>query len=1315
MKMSFSFFLILIENTFSAIPIWDFNISVQDLLNNDDKKHEYIIDERNHWYTSSNRLKKLIQKIGNEIKYKNTYTMCTKKEWCDENEIYNGEVIFESVESFYNYIDNENSKPLICPKGRYNPYEVYDSKIHEIGQYNDSWIKNTKFELKCFYHREGPFLVFYLMNGENYVLQLYNSAFYKKNKYKLGDDIKEMYDFKLMNRQKRKGETTSEGWTNPFPFMALVKKDDYLQLIATKINFDNGDDDYQNIFNNNKQLLQIKKCTQAYFNNFHFNNSFFYFTYNDIYDFTSGYSTQSVANDKYVDYSNINNVQFSNNLVSPFEFTDEVEIEEMNIMYNNNFVYYKILNKLTQKYYHGILDIKTNKIVWNTDKEIDLFIPYVQLRDASSDDKGRYEYADSMLVITRDSAYRVCPISYGGGCVYECPGETKMVLDTQGTKCVPLGETVTCDGDKRTLLPQEICIHKDQCNLTIYKMNNTHCGLCRDMESPKKYRFIEGNNCLEENILEKDGIKIYNGNLSLLVCEKGYQLVNDECIPHCYSTCKTCQDYSTDNNDQKCKDCIDGYYLVGNTNCEKIITTIITTTPTTKPTDKPTEKPTDKPTDKPTTFSPSTINEISTTILKITPTPAVSIIPTTISTTKITILPTTIIKKIPTTTVTTIPKKIPTTIIQDKCKYGVLINYTSSFSNLSNSEIYEYEIPNIINSYCLMGSSVIVKGKNSNFQVTTTKNEIREKDNKNNNITFLDLSQCESILKEQYHIDPEVELIILKFIKDDGETFQYEVYNPFTYEKLNLSYCQNSSVYVYVPVDMDEKTEQLYNNLKDQGYDPLDINDKFYREICTPYTSENGTDVLLDDREEFIYSSLANATICPAGCNYSEYASDKKYIKCECNANSTGIETLDIEHLSGKNIGNSFLSTLESTNWKVMRCYNLVFNFKIFKRNYGSMFILLLFVVYLGFMIYFLVKDITSLKVEISKILFEEEKEEKETKLFNNFGKITGEKQKEKGNYPPKKENMRNKNEHFIDEKNINTEENKLVMRKRKSKRISTRISKGNADIKIKATKKAFIGKEKQITMGNENEEQEKEEEKKVLRNLDNFELNNLEYVEACAYDKRSFCTTYWSVLMREHNALMTFFAWKDHNLFYIKIEKFFILFCVDMTMNGLFFVHETMHRKYTENEDFTFVQKIPQLLFTLVVSHILEVILCFLSLTYTHFYEIKQLPKKDKKSGEKILDIISCVQRKLNSFFVFTFILFLFFWYFISAFCAVYQNTQKIFLRDSLMSFAVSLIDPFFIYGFTTLLRCISLSQLCKKNCCCGCVFKLSDLIPIF
>ena len=537
------------------------------------------------------------------------------------------------------------------------------------------------------------------------------------------------------------------------------------------------------------------------------------------------------------------------------------------------------------------------------------------------------------------------------------------------------------------------------------------------------------------------------------------------------------------------------------------------------------------------------------------------------------------------------------------------------------------------------------------------------------------------------------------------------------WQKLNLSYCENTKAKVYVPYAMDEKTEELYNNIKEQGYDPLDEWDKFNREICTPYSSENRTDVLLDDREEFIYTSLVNASLCPDWCNYSEFYAQKKFIKCECDTNTSGIEVLDLEHISGKNIGNSFLSTLQSTNWKVMRCYNLVFNLKIFVHNLGSILILILFVIYVLFIVYFCHKEIEPLKVKASKILFKESNEqiEKEKYISSNYKIKTEPKSKDKIKYhknhnPPKKAKSRHANSELTnyDKTVAKTEEKKLVTYKRNKVKNFTK----KTTLRENSSRKFVFNIERYIDKENKTKN---EEENNKRKHLDDFELNNLDYYDACELDKRTCCRSYWSVLMREHTALITFFACNDYNLFYIKIERFFILFCVDMTMSGLFFVHETMHRKYTQGEDFTFVQKLPQLLFTLIAAHIIEVILCFLSLTDTHIYEIKGLSVDDKKNGQKIMDILSCIQRKLTTFIIFTFILFLFFWYFISAFCAVYQNTQKIYLRDSMISFAISLIDPFFIYCFTSLLRCISLKRICRKKCCGKCLYKTSDIIPIF
>ena len=128
----------------------------------------------------------------------------------------------------------------------------------------------------------------------------------------------------------------------------------------------------------------------------------------------------------------------------------------------------------------------------------------------------------------------------------------------------------------------------------------------------------------------------------------------------------------------------------------------------------------------------------------------------------------------------------------------------------------------------------------------------------------------------------------------------------------------------------------------------------------------------------------------------------------------------------------------------------------------------------------------------------------------------------------------------------------------------------------------------------------------KKKKNLDNFELNNLQFAEACSLDKRSFCTTYWSVLMREHMALLTFFACNDYNLFYIKLARFVFLLSTDISMNIFFFSDDSMHKLFLNYGKYDFIQQIPQIVYTTIISQILEVFLCYLSMTDKYIYQIK-------------------------------------------------------------------------------------------------------------
>ena len=226
---------------------------------------------------------------------------------------------------------------------------------------------------------------------------------------------------------------------------------------------------------------------------------------------------------------------------------------------------------------------------------------------------------------------------------------------------------------------------------------------------------------------------------------------------------------------------------------------------------------------------------------------------------------------------------------------------------------------------------------------------------------------------------------------------------------------------------------------------------------------------------------------------------------------------------------------------------------------------------------------------------------------------------------------------------------------------------------------------------------------------MDNFELNNLDYKKAIDLDKRNFCEIYWSLLKREHLIIFTFFIRNDHNIIYVKYSRFIFLLCTDMALNVFFFSYETMHKMYLDYGKYNFIQQIPQIAYSTIISQLIESFLCFLSLTDQYYYQIKSL---NKKSRNHIVRIVDCIKLKIYFFYIFTCITFLFYWYIITCFCSVYENTQIAFIKDSLLSFALGLIYPFVLYLIPSVLRIIALK--CYKGKL-SFIYKLSDIVPFF
>ena len=226
------------------------------------------------------------------------------------------------------------------------------------------------------------------------------------------------------------------------------------------------------------------------------------------------------------------------------------------------------------------------------------------------------------------------------------------------------------------------------------------------------------------------------------------------------------------------------------------------------------------------------------------------------------------------------------------------------------------------------------------------------------------------------------------------------------------------------------------------------------------------------------------------------------------------------------------------------------------------------------------------------------------------------------------------------------------------------------------------------------------------------YELNHMNYEEAILFDERGFFKTYWSILKRDDLFLFTFISCNDYNLFYVKIEKFLFLFCTLMTINLFFFADKSIHKYYLNGVKYNFGNQILQIALSIIITHIVEIPLCFLSMSDRYIYKIKAIPKEEI-SGKEIFRRLKDIRVKLIIFYTITLIISLFYWYAVSAFCAVYPNTQSLYIVDCLLSLVFYFIDPFIIYAILTFLRVISLKSISSKKL--NWLYKLSGLFPIF
>ena len=531
------------------------------------------------------------------------------------------------------------------------------------------------------------------------------------------------------------------------------------------------------------------------------------------------------------------------------------------------------------------------------------------------------------------------------------------------------------------------------------------------------------------------------------------------------------------------------------------------------------------------------------------------------------------------------------------------------------------------------------------------------------NETSIDLGNCEFILKEEYNISKNDTLFILKIdyiIKGMKiPKIEYEIYsllNKSYLIKLNLTKCENEKIKIYNKVSINNNSLDKYNPISD-----------YYNNICSKTTSDNDTDICLKDRRKFFIEK--NLTLCEENCKLIKYDYINERAECSCKI-KIDIPFINEITFNQEELKKNFMNIKNIANIGFLKCYEIIFKINNIKKNYGCfIFIALLFLYFICLMLFYC-KFYDLLKIEIKEVI----KIKNNNSKNNNIDKSIKSKNK---NFPPIKIKRKTGKIKANKKINSNSRTNKIIKKnKNKSSLISIFNNKSN-----KNNKKSYK----------------------------DFELNTLDYETAKIYDNRTYIQYYISLLKENQLIFFSFFTKNDYNSRIIKNFLFFFLFGVHFTINALFFTDATMHNIYKEEGIFNLSYQLPHIIYSSLISAIINSIIKYLSLSHKNVIKLKFIeePILKEEYSQKIFSILNI---KFCSYFILSFILLLFFWYYNTSFCGIYENTQIHLIKDSVISFGLYLIYPFFELLLPGIFRVSALNSRNDKKC----LYKFSQLIVL-
>ena len=600
-------------------------------------------------------------------------------------------------------------------------------------------------------------------------------------------------------------------------------------------------------------------------------------------------------------------------------------------------------------------------------------------------------------------------------------------------------------------------------------------------------------------------------------------------------------------------------------------------------------------------------------------------------------------------------------------------------------EILNGNLGDLIEQILINKTDIIINEDYAIHQITGLNSQMNNK-----NLSSLNFGKCQELLKNTYNIKDEEELIIYKIEhKIEGFNIPIIEYILFTQNgsiNLNLSICDNTTIQYDIPVSI---------NMND--IDKYDPSSDYYNDQCNKYSTNESVDMTLYERKNKYNNN--NMSLCESKCVFKGYNSSTSKAICDCHIKND--MTYSYELIDTNNLLNQIESEKSSSNLGVTQCLNVFGDTDEIKANSGFYTLLIILIIFVIVFIIFCIKGRNLIVKKIDDV------------IYKKFEKN-------------KKENIHKKNTNTILDNNFFNNNKALINFKQKKKRKKNAKShtKTNSKFNLKGNKESIMTdivldkfENNKISKFNQGNiiSNKKEDKLIILQNIpdteNDYEMNNLSYIDALKYDKRSCSEYYGSLIKNKQLFAFTFCSFNDYNSGIIKKFILFLSFALHYTINALFFNDTNMHQIYEDEGKYNFSYQFPKILISAISSTIiLRIILQTLVLTDKSILQVKYQPTRDLALDMKIR-ILKCINIKYAVFFILNFILLVLFWFYLTCFNAKYANTQVYLIENTFISFGISLVYPFIINIIPACLRISSLEDKSKVK---SCLYSASQIMQL-